>query len=682
MPTSFTVEASIVARDEASGILGQVQSRIAQLETDATALGERFQAGQISSEAFATSLQGIAKEADQLDKSLGEVVGVKNFSKQTQDAQRDLQGLQKSLRDTSKAAATSAGGFKVFVAALRQHALAIGAIIGTMVVAFRKLGKAARLAGTTRALEIQLGRQGLALDRFLETLKKTSRGQVSQADLIAKSARAILLGIPAKELNNLLNIARVQAIGSSRDTTQAFDDITRGIARMSPFILDNIGIQLALGDAYQRMADQSGIAVENLSKEAKQRALINLVIEKTAANVRDLGDAQSESAAAAEQLAANTEDITNALALALVKNKDLSGAFSEFTKLMVNASPNIAKVFNVFVRGSVAAAKVATFFYSTAGKAIGELINLYERLLGAQKPIEVSSKALEEAAKRQGITVEELNLKIEKAVKATREQGVANREAAEAALAAAETAAEYAEAQDKVATKTEEAAETASEYAAAQASVATATRMTVGEIRQAANEAARLATGFKSIEEVTNVLGETTSTELTQQVIETTLYLEQMRVKLDENSHEYQRLREIGEASIESLLRRIQSLRDGLGDVDPVAKKATRALGELDTEIGSVDASAREARGGLATMERAFVRAGQAADTAGRRVAQFNLQGQRTGSRLSSGAQSRRPTLSGGTFTTVTLSQPTVLPNGEVIWLLPGQRVTFAQEQV
>lgn len=126
-------------------------------------------------------------------------------------------------------------------------------------------------------------------DAMLASLQQSSRGMISQYDLVLAANRAMLLGVADsdQELGQLMEVAlaRGQAMGLS--ATQAFNDLVTGIGRMSPMILDNLGIVTGGTKVYDDYAASIGKAADTLTDAERKQALVNTVIESSTQIVED-----------------------------------------------------------------------------------------------------------------------------------------------------------------------------------------------------------------------------------------------------------------------------------------------------------------------------------------------------------------------------------------------------------
>jgi hypothetical protein len=131
------------------------------------------------------------------------------------------------------------------------------------------------------AYEAATKRAGFGADDLLKKLDAAARGTASDTDLMAASNRALALGVGqnAQQIADLLAIARQKGKDFGESTTQAFEDITTGLGRLSPRILDNLGIILDENKIYIEYAKSIGVAEGKLSDQEKRQALVNDLIK-------------------------------------------------------------------------------------------------------------------------------------------------------------------------------------------------------------------------------------------------------------------------------------------------------------------------------------------------------------------------------------------------------------------
>lgn len=218
-----------------------------------------------------------------------------------------------SVENAGNSADRAQGRFARFSKFLKSRfVITLGDVANAVVAAFAAIKESADLQGQTQALKNQLATQGIAFDSYIKKLEEVSRGTVATADLIAASSKALLFGIPADEIVELLDIARASSIASGQSVAQAFDDIATGIGRGSVQILDNLQIVVKQEEAYEKMADAVGTTTDKLTRQQRQQALTNAVLKEGRKQVDQFGEAQTEVGTTLAQGRAELENFKNA----------------------------------------------------------------------------------------------------------------------------------------------------------------------------------------------------------------------------------------------------------------------------------------------------------------------------------------------------------------------------------
>ena len=214
------------------------------------------------------------------DSKLSILVEAKN------NASGTLRQVQNDVKGLDSAAGQMAGGVKGL--------LVLGGVAGLATLAAQvaatgaELSFAAAMADQTRTAFNDLARQaGTSGDEILSALKRASRGSVSEADLMLAANRGMLLGVAdnVEEFGQLMSIAEARGKAMGLSTTQAFADIVTGIGRMSPMILDNLGIVVDAEGAYESYAASLGRTAASLSDAERKQALLNQVVASSASIV-------------------------------------------------------------------------------------------------------------------------------------------------------------------------------------------------------------------------------------------------------------------------------------------------------------------------------------------------------------------------------------------------------------
>ena len=182
--------------------------------------------------------------------------------------------------------------------------LAGGAIAGGVALLTKEvIGTASELAELGR----QSDRVGASFTQLwgseapdaMAKLRDASRGTISDMDLMLAANKASMLGVGSGvgDLTKLMQVAQERGRAMGLTTAQAFSDIVTGIGRMSPMILDNLGIVTDAEATYKAYASSIGKSAEALTDVEKKQALVNRV-------TAEAGDVALDSAGKHEQLAA------------------------------------------------------------------------------------------------------------------------------------------------------------------------------------------------------------------------------------------------------------------------------------------------------------------------------------------------------------------------------------------
>jgi len=131
---------------------------------------------------------------------------------------------------------------------------------------------------------------GLIADEEFAKIKEASKGLIPDSSIKQSAVTAVALGVPIEKLTELMEIARVKAREMGTDAEKAFNDLAIGIGRGSPLILDNLGFIIKIEEANKKWAASNNETVESMTKQQKQLALTDAVIEAGAASIERYAD--------------------------------------------------------------------------------------------------------------------------------------------------------------------------------------------------------------------------------------------------------------------------------------------------------------------------------------------------------------------------------------------------------
>jgi len=146
------------------------------------------------------------------------------------------------------------------------------------------LAKSAQSFDTLKASFDELAATaGESGDAMLNSLRGASAGMIADQDLILSANRAMMLGVAqsSEQMVQLLQVATVRGRAMGMSATDAFNDLVTGLGRMSPLILDNLGIVTGGEKVFDDYAKSLGRTAASLSDAERKQALFNKVLAES-----------------------------------------------------------------------------------------------------------------------------------------------------------------------------------------------------------------------------------------------------------------------------------------------------------------------------------------------------------------------------------------------------------------
>ena len=216
----------------------------------------------------------------------------------------DLKQLEASATRSGSAIARamSAGsqsfaGFKTAAGAALGKLGLVAAGVRTVTDAFSSVGEwvksGAMLSDQMRILEKDVAGLGATMDK----VRKSSAGMISDKEIVKSAAMFKSFGIPLDEIDRALEAVAKTALRTGQDVGFLTQSLTTGLARESPQILDNLGLQIRLSEATARATQTTGKFSSELTAAEKKAGLMAVALEKLeASNVNvDLLNSQTAS---------------------------------------------------------------------------------------------------------------------------------------------------------------------------------------------------------------------------------------------------------------------------------------------------------------------------------------------------------------------------------------------------
>jgi hypothetical protein len=253
---------------------------------------------------------------------------------------RGLRALEKTATNTSKLS-TRFSELQSKITLVTSSLRTLGSVVNDALVQGRKYN-------------IVMGN----LPHSIAAATRSLKGLVTQYDLAlsASKASALGLGLNAQSFATMAKAAVVAGEKLGVDARKSLDDIVVGLGRMSPKILDNLGIIVKAESAYKAYADTMGTVPGKLTEAEKRTAFMTAAMK---ALNKIAGDAK-------------------------IKVDDLGGAWATFTTDMkdakqkatglIAANKNLAASFNVVAKSVVGATKaLIAYFFATDKDRLKEM---------------------------------------------------------------------------------------------------------------------------------------------------------------------------------------------------------------------------------------------------------------------------------------------------------------------
>ena len=257
----------------------------------------------------------------------------------------DSSGFNSGINEASK----SAGGFSSGIGKavggvvdfgknmLKVGTIAAGAMTagGVALASFAEQGaKLENIETSFNAIAEASGKSG---DAILASFKDMTGGMITNTDAMKSYNMAAQLVSDdfANTLPNSMNYLTKVSAATGQDLDYLMDSYVRGIGRLSPMILDNLGIQVDLTQAYQDYADANGLVAGELTKTEQQMALNAQVQKKLMENTAELPDITDTAAGSIASLKASMTDIKDEIM------KSLGSAFAPLFSVLADLAKDV-----------------------------------------------------------------------------------------------------------------------------------------------------------------------------------------------------------------------------------------------------------------------------------------------------------------------------------------------------
>lgn len=205
------------------------------------------------------------KQIDETSKATGEL----NYR-----LNQGVTGVSSAARSFSKLNQAIGSGPNGLVGAYAT----LAANIFALSAAFNALREAAQVEQVLRGLETQGARTGRTLTLAAKQLQETTGFAISAAEAMRSTALISSAGFDGKAIQQLGDVATNAALALGRNVPDALDRITKGVTKLEPELLDELGIMTKLTEATATFARENNKTANSLTSFEKRQAFLNAVL--------------------------------------------------------------------------------------------------------------------------------------------------------------------------------------------------------------------------------------------------------------------------------------------------------------------------------------------------------------------------------------------------------------------
>jgi hypothetical protein len=162
---------------------------------------------------------------------------------------------------------------------VRAYAL-LAANVFALSAAFGVLSRSAQVDTLTASIEKLEVVSGKSIRSVARDLQEASGFSLDFASSLRSTSLALSAGFEADNIRELGEVAKNAAVSLGRPLADALDRIFRGVIKVEPELLDEIGLFVRVDEAASRYADSIGVATSELTEFQKRTAFAQEAIEQ------------------------------------------------------------------------------------------------------------------------------------------------------------------------------------------------------------------------------------------------------------------------------------------------------------------------------------------------------------------------------------------------------------------
>ena len=198
--------------------------------------------------------------------------------------------------------------------------------------AFNALRQAAQVQTLAEGFNFLANTSGRTSELIANNLREITGNALSLEGALRASAIAVTSGFSTTQLEKLAEVGKNASIALGRNLGDSVDRLTRGVAKLEPEILDELGIMVRLDTAVRRYAATIGKTATELTDFERRQAFLNEAISQ----------GESKYSALTDEIDVNPYD-------------KLSATFADLTRnIMTFINSAISPLVGIFAKSQVA----------------------------------------------------------------------------------------------------------------------------------------------------------------------------------------------------------------------------------------------------------------------------------------------------------------------------------------
>ena len=335
------------------------------------------------------SLDVVAKKAKKAAKSTEDVgKATDKTAKSRKNYSKGEKGVAGATSNSTKAfskmreSMTGGGGLVPAYATLAANVFALSAAFGV-------LRRAAQVEQLTQGLA-EMGRaSGLAMSTLSKSMQEATNNALTLEEAMRATSMITSAGLDPSLVEQFGEAAQKAAVALGRNTQDSLERFTRGVTKLEPELLDELGLFVRLDEATEVYAREIGKTASQLTNFERRQAFANATLDQAKEKFGQI------------QVDANPYD-------------KLAAAFSDLSKTGLNLLNNVLEPIISFVTGSTTAlvGTMALFASTISGQLVGSLAGYSEKarnIADANKGINKSTRYQLNLFNRKSTTLKNLS---------------------------------------------------------------------------------------------------------------------------------------------------------------------------------------------------------------------------------------------------------------------------------